>query len=129
MGNEQPADELHYIGVIFEITQHLFNFWQKNGYQPLYLQQNKLNTSNEKMILMLNVWENKIKKLNSNWLEPYENDFKTRFLALLSGPFRHLTPAIAISILDPKWNITKKQFDNRDQHGSTGVEANQKRIS
>merc|ERR1712187_624618 len=81
----------------------------------------------EKKILMLNVWENK--KSNSNWLEPYENDFKTRFLALLSGSFRCLTPSIAISILDPKLDLTKKQLNNKNQHDSIFFKANQKRIS
>merc|ERR1711933_472584 len=103
--------------------------WQKNDYQPLYLQQNKLNISNEKMILMLNVWENKIKKLNSNWLESYENNFKIRFLALLNGSFRCLTPATAISILDPKLDLTKKQLNNKNQNDSIFFKTNQKRIS
>lgn len=30
---------LHYLGVSFGLTQQLYNFWQRSGYEPLYVRQ------------------------------------------------------------------------------------------
>lgn len=38
---------LHYMGVSFGLTQQLFNFWQRAGYEPLYVRQNASETTGE----------------------------------------------------------------------------------
>lgn len=37
-----------------------------------------------------------------SWLEPFVQDFKVRFTTLLAGAYRSFSPALALSILDPK---------------------------
>jgi tRNA(Met) C34 N-acetyltransferase TmcA len=36
---------LHYLGVSFGLTQQLFNFWQRAGYEPLYVRQSASDTT------------------------------------------------------------------------------------
>lgn len=38
---------LHYMGVSFGLTQQLFNFWQRSGYEPMYIRQNASETTGE----------------------------------------------------------------------------------
>lgn len=38
---------LHYLGVSFGLTQQLFNFWQRAGYEPAYVRQNASETTGE----------------------------------------------------------------------------------
>jgi N-acetyltransferase 10 len=40
-----PAPRLHYLGVSFGLTQQLFNFWQRAGYEPMYVRQNASETT------------------------------------------------------------------------------------
>jgi N-acetyltransferase 10 len=35
------------MGVSFGLTQQLFNFWQRGGYEPMYIRQNASETTGE----------------------------------------------------------------------------------
>jgi tRNA(Met) C34 N-acetyltransferase TmcA len=43
--NCRKPTRLHYLGVSFGLTQQLFNFWQRAGYEPLYVRQNASETT------------------------------------------------------------------------------------
>jgi tRNA(Met) C34 N-acetyltransferase TmcA len=51
---------------------------------------------------------------NTSWLQPFVSDFKSRFIALLAGAFKSMSPALALSILNPKLVFSEAE-------ASTGV--------
>jgi len=123
--HDRPSKNLQFLGVSFGLTQELFNFWHRNKFQPVYLRQ-KINefTGSQKIIMVRIIEDPKISK-TANWLEPKEHDFKTRFITLLAGPFRFLTPSLALSILDPKPLCEMKHSNS---HTKTREHANEFRI-
>jgi N-acetyltransferase 10 len=106
---DRPSTNLQFLGVSFELTQELFNFWHRNKFQPIYLRQTINEFTGSQKIIMMRIIED---SKNTNWLEPYEHDFKTRFITLLAGPFRFLTPSLALSVLDPKLQYETKYFNS-----------------
>jgi len=109
--HDRPSKNLQFLGVSFGLTQELFNFWHRNKFQPVYLRQ-KINefTGSQKIIMVRIIEDSKISKI-ANWLELKEHDFKIRFITFLAGPFRFLTPSLALSILDPKLLCEMKHFN------------------
>ena len=51
------------------------------------------------------------------WLDPFVQDFRTRFLTLLSGAFRGFAPALALTILDPQLTFTEAQVEKGVSEG------------
>ncbi len=51
------------------------------------------------------------------WLDPFVQDFRTRFLTLLSGAFRGFAPALALTILDPQLTFTEAQIEKGVSEG------------
>ena len=51
------------------------------------------------------------------WLDPFVQDFRTRFLTLLSGAFRGFAPALALTILDPQLTFTEAQVETGVSEG------------
>lgn len=51
------------------------------------------------------------------WLHPFVQDFRTRFLTLLSGAFRGFAPALALTILDPQLTFTEAQIETGVSEG------------
>lgn len=51
------------------------------------------------------------------WLKPFVQDFRTRFLTLLSGAFRGFAPALALTILDPQLTFTEAQVEKGVSEG------------
>lgn len=92
---------LHYLGVSFGLTQQLYNFWQRAGYQPAYVRQSASDVTGEHTCVMLQALQHP-EVQGTGWLEPFVTDFKARFTALLGGAFRTMGPALALSILNPK---------------------------
>ncbi len=45
------------------------------------------------------------------WLDPFVQDFRTRFLTLLAGAFRGFAPALALTILDPQLTFSEAQTE------------------
>ena len=46
------------------------------------------------------------------WLDPFVQDFRTRFVTLLAGAFRGFAPALALTILDPKLTFSEAQTES-----------------
>ena len=105
---------IYYLGTSFGLTNNLFNFWNKNGYKPLYIAMNSntitgeyscimikpLNEGNIKTLTEVNLQENNSKK-NIKWFLPFSIDFKHRLTSLLSFNFNKLNIKLCLSILDP----------------------------
>jgi N-acetyltransferase 10 len=53
---------------------------------------------------------------DASWLAPFSSDFKSRFISLLGGAFKTLSPALALSILNPKLSFSEAE-------ASAGVQA------
>lgn len=96
----RPPERLHYLGTSFGLTQHLYNFWKKNGYGPLYLRQTKSDVTGEHTMLMLKALRSD-ELSGTTWLDPFVSDFRVRFMSLLGGAFRDFNAALALTILDP----------------------------
>jgi N-acetyltransferase 10 len=114
---------LHYLGVSYGLTQALYNFWSRAGYLPLYLRQTASEVTGEHTVVMVRPLEHSgvlgggggsaggggggngggsSPNNNPTWLAPFVDDFRARFASLLSGPFRTMPPALALSVLDPR---------------------------
>ncbi len=48
---------LHYLGVSYGLTQQLYNFWKKCGFEPLYLRQSASDTTGEEWGVDWDVWK------------------------------------------------------------------------
>ena len=123
---------IYYLGTSFGLTDNLFNFWNKNGYKPLYIAMNSntitgehscimikpLNEGNIKTLTDINLDENNDKK-NIKWFQPFSIDFKHRLTSLLSFNFNKLNIKLCLSILDPPITTstaTEKDEDDDDLH-------------
>eukprot|EP00962_Isochrysis_galbana_P047351 scaffold19294_cov73-Isochrysis_galbana.AAC.1 len=38
---QRPAEQLHWLGASFGLTESLYGFWHKSGFRPVYLRQTK----------------------------------------------------------------------------------------
>ncbi|XP_017889177.1 RNA cytidine acetyltransferase [Ceratina calcarata] len=95
--NERPPESLDYIGVSYGVTEQLLKFWKRAGFVPVYLRQTTNDITGEHSCIM-------IYKINSEheevkWLQAYWNDFRKRFISLLSFSFNTYPSSLALSIL------------------------------
>ena len=90
--SEVPVTSIDYLGVSFGVSQQLFNFWKRSGFQPLYLRQTSSDVTGEHSVIM-------VKPYRELDLSPYLSDFRARMLWLLAYDFRHIHPTLAFSII------------------------------
>ncbi|CAM6032806.1 unnamed protein product [Sphagnum compactum] len=111
--HERRPEKLHYLGVSFGLTQSLFNFWQKRKFVPVYVRQTPSDITGEHTCVLLKPLENDDvdgrKGVSGGWLNPFNLDFRRRFMSLLGYNFRSFAPALALSILDPKISFTEQE--------------------
>ena len=118
---------IYYLGTSFGLTNNLYNFWQKNGYKPLYIAMNSNSITGEHSCIMIKpLNEGNIKLLtedinniqNNNqkikWFIPFSVDFKHRLTSLLSFNFNKLNIKLCLSILEPP--ITTSTADDKDDN-------------
>ena len=84
-----------FIGTSFGLTTHLFNFWRKAQFFPLYVRQNVNDTTGEFTCMM-------IKANDTEWLAALHADFSLRFQRLLAGPFRQIDSELALAVVGTK---------------------------
>ena len=63
--------KLDYLGTAFGLTLSLFSFWQKNGYEPVYLRQTKNNITGEHSCIMIQLISEKeisANETSKNWV-------------------------------------------------------------
>lgn len=99
--NERRPERLDYLGVSFGMTLPLLKFWKRANFVPLYLRQTTNDITGEHSCIM-------ISKINNDddqdftWLEKYWEDFRRRFINLLSFSFSSYSSALALEIINNK---------------------------
>lgn len=97
--NELNPNAISYLSVSYGLTTELFKFWSKNGFSPFYLKQAKNETTGEHNCMMIKPLDNSV--INYSFI--FE-DFKRRFVKLLSADFRDLDLGVSIDIIKPNLN-------------------------
>lgn len=92
---DRKPEQLDYLGVSFGLTHQLFNFWKKNGFDPVYLRLTENEVTGEHTCVVLKGFE---KKTNSV-ISTFYNDFRKRFLNLLSYDFKVFESSTVLNIL------------------------------
>ena len=127
---------IYYLGTSFGLTNTLYNFWQKNGYKPLYIAMNSNSITGEHSCIMIKpLNEGNIKLLtedintnNNNqkikWFIPFSVDFKHRLTSLLSFNFNKLNIKLCLSILEP--HITTSTANDDDNGNEDDIAGNRK---
>ena len=117
---------IYYLGTSFGLTNNLFNFWQKNGYKPLYIAMNSNSITGEHSCIMIKpLNEGNIKLLTEDinnlndgqkikWFIPFSIDFKHRLTSLLSFNFNKLNIKLCLSLLEPP--ITTSTASEKDDN-------------
>jgi len=97
-----PPYDLDYLGTSFGLTQDLFEFWRRGGFQPVYLRQTPNSATGEHSSILLRPLKPLEGEARSEAIiEHFVKDFRFRFLRLLQGPFRDQSTKLALSIVDP----------------------------
>ena len=131
---------IYYLGTSFGLTNNLYNFWNKNGYKPLYIAMNSnsitgehscimikpLNEGNIKTVTEINLNENNNK--NIKWFIPFSIDFKHRLTSLLSFTFNKLNIKLCLSLLDPPITtstVMEKEENEENESAQTDMKKNE----
>ena len=128
---------IYYLGTSFGLTNNLYNFWQKNGYKPLYIAMNSNSITGEHSCIMIKpLNEGNIKLLtedisnNNNqrikWFNPFSADFKHRLTSLLSFNFNKLNIKLCLSLLEPP--ITTSTANDKDDNDNDDDNSENKKI-
>lgn len=132
-----PPFHLDYIGTCFGLTQTLYDFWNKGGFNSVYLAQRRNLTTGEHSIIMVRPTDDEQARsaqaqaatrimYSNTWLKAYKKDFKSRFLRLIQNCFRELPSALALSVLDLDFNVDAQKAI---ADGGDGASANKTDIS
>ncbi|KZC10103.1 N-acetyltransferase 10 [Dufourea novaeangliae] len=116
--NERQPENLDYLGVSFGITEQLLKFWKRANFVPVYLRQTANDITGEHSCIML-YKINFDQQEDAKWLQDYWNDFRRRFVTLLSFSFNTYTSPLALSILMNKTitsEVTTLNKDTLDVH-------------
>jgi len=98
---ERTPESIHYMGVSYGMTQQLYNYWKKNGFAPVYIRLTPNELTGEHSCVMLKALTTTPQETR-NWLDSFSEDFKRRFLSLLSYDFSDFNAALTLSVLDYK---------------------------
>ncbi|CAG9461049.1 unnamed protein product [Pedinophyceae sp. YPF-701] len=107
---DRAPESLQYLGVSFGLTQQLYSFWSRRGFQPVYLRQTASETTGEHTVVLIKPLRSE-EVLGTEWIVPFASDFRVRLTSLLAGPFRHLAPALALTMLSPKTTFSESEVD------------------
>ena len=95
--SERHPESLDYIGVSFGITEQLLKFWKRANFLPVYLRQTANDITGEHSCIML--YKVNSEQEDVRWLQEYWNDFRRRFVSLLSFAFNTYSSSLALGIL------------------------------
>ncbi|EMR11402.1 hypothetical protein PNEG_00425 [Pneumocystis murina B123] len=115
--SEKKPGLIHYLGVSYGLTPQLYKFWKRAEFIPVYLRQTPNDLTGEHTCLMLKLLQDK----SETWLNEFSNDFRKRFLSLLSFSFRSFPTILCLNIIESINNdliqkdnvhvITKSEID------------------
>ncbi|KAF6021225.1 NAT10 [Bugula neritina] len=98
--SERKPESLDYLGVSYGLTSDLLRFWKKCGFLPVYLRQTQNALTGENSCIMLKILNEEEKREDeSSWLKTFNQDFRRRFISLLSYQFKSYLPSMALSLL------------------------------
>ncbi|GMH35584.1 hypothetical protein BSKO_03452 [Bryopsis sp. KO-2023] len=126
--SDRKPERLHYLGTSYGLTQQLFSFWRKCGFRPVYLRQTASEVTGEYSMLMMKPLRSQDMS-NSEWLGPFVEDFKKRFISLLNGAFRDMDLALALSIVDAKLSYPEVESQKGIKEGVTVSSVNGQPLS
>lgn len=106
---ERKCEKLQYMGTSFGLTQELYNFWSKLQFKPVYIRQTPSEVTGENTCIMINALRSEQLE-GTEWVSPFVQDFRTRFLSLLGMAFQDFAPALALSIIDPKLTFSEDRL-------------------
>ncbi|KII61491.1 N-acetyltransferase 10 [Thelohanellus kitauei] len=95
--SDRKAEYVDYIGVSYGIAPRLLKFWKRIGFIPLYIRQTPNELTGEHSAIMIKLMDSRDPDGNT-WVVNYYNDFRSRFLSLLSYCFKSLSPSLALSL-------------------------------
>jgi N-acetyltransferase 10 len=112
--SERPAERLNYLGVSFGVTPALFSYWKKAGFVPVYMRLTPNELTGEHTMIMLYQspeTQEVAMSCSPDWLFQFNEDFRKRFLSLLSYEFRSLSceSALLIQSVRVPENLRKSQ--------------------
>ena len=93
--SESKPVEVDYLGVAYGLNPQLYKFWDKNGYKLVFIKQKSSDITGEYSAIML-------KSISETNFSPLFEDFRKRFLNLLSFEFSTLPTSLALNILSPE---------------------------
>ncbi|CAE6382345.1 unnamed protein product [Rhizoctonia solani] len=116
--SQRKPEMLDYIGVSYGLSPQLLRFWKRAGYCPLYLRQTTSDLTGENTCVMVkNLGD--VSEGEEHWIGAFAQDFRRRFLTLLSFQFREFGSASALSILEAIVNTEQKS--GRTAPGKTEI--------
>ena len=108
LGERRP-ERVHWVGAAFGLTQSLYSFWTRAGYQPVYLRQTTSDVTGEHSAILIRALDTRDDDDDDDapatapqWLTAFSSDFRQRFTSLLGGPFRNMPPGLALAVLAPR---------------------------
>ncbi|KAF8677662.1 RNA cytidine acetyltransferase 1 [Rhizoctonia solani] len=105
--SQRKPEVLDYVGVSYGLSPQLLRFWKRAGYCPLYLRQTTSDLTGENTCVMVkNLGD--VLEGEEHWIGAFAQDFRRRFLTLLSFQFREFGSASALSILEAIANTEQK---------------------
>ncbi|XP_012286930.1 RNA cytidine acetyltransferase [Orussus abietinus] len=99
--SERRPERLDYIGVSFGLTEQLLKFWKRARFVMVYLRQTVNDITGEYSCIMICKINADVEN-DAEWLKAYWEDFRRRFISLLSYSFNKFSPSLALSILSNK---------------------------
>ncbi len=97
--SERKPEQLDYLGVSYGLTKDLLRFWKRAGYVPLYIRQTSNDLTGEHTCVMLKTLDSTVAG-SQQWLSAFAQDFRRRFLSLLSYKFREFDASLALSVIE-----------------------------
>ncbi|QRV88933.1 GNAT family acetyltransferase [Ceratobasidium sp. AG-Ba] len=104
---QRKPEMLDYLGVSYGLSPNLLRFWKRAGYCPLYLRQTFSDLTGENSCVMLKSLGD-VQEGEENWMGAFAQDFRKRFLSLLSFQFREFGSATALSVLEAVSNTEQR---------------------
>lgn len=115
---DRPPETLNWMGTSYGLTQPLFNFWKKGGYSPVYVRQSSNDLTGEHTCIMLKSFN---QSQSDSWLDSFSDDFRRRFLSLLSYSFSSFDSILALSVLNPYPALIATNAQAYDKESSENV--------
>ncbi|GMH06651.1 hypothetical protein Nepgr_008491 [Nepenthes gracilis] len=107
--HERRPERLHYLGVSFGLTLHLFRFWRKHKFAPFFIGRIPNSITGEHTCMVLKPLSNDDIEVDKSdqwgFFSPFYREFRKRFISMLDNSFRSMDCKLAMSILDPKINF------------------------